>query len=482
MANKKTSGLDGFKGLEYIPSDSWKGSLTKLHQEKSGFALVMNDEKNNLPARLIFVFWIPLALTWLMMALEGPIVASVIARLQEAKLNLAAYGVAMSVAFISEGPIIMLVSTATALVRNYSSYKKLLRFALVLNGLLTVLLAGLMIPQVFSFLADEVVGLPEEVSRLAYWSMLFFLPWPAAIGMRRFYQGILIRNNRTRFVTYGTITRLATLTAVALGFSWWGNLPGACVGSLSLSAGVVCEAVAIRIMVHGVLRHLKANAAEENPAPLTYREIASFYAPLALTSLLFLSAHSIVTFFVARSEMALESLAVLPVIGALMFIFRSFGLSYQETVIALVGDRFEKFTPIRDFALVLVCAVFFSFGLVVFTDVARLWYQEVCGLSPDLARFALPPTKLLILLPALEVVMSFQRGLMVAGLKTKPVTLAALIEIVTLALALNLAIHSFNMIGAMAAALALVAGRAFAVLFLLYPNVALFRTVTKRAE
>jgi hypothetical protein len=235
-------------------------------------------------------------------------------------------------------------------------------------------------------------------------------------------------------------------------------------------------------MVRGVLRQLKAGSEEENAASLTYREITIFYTPLALTSLLFLSAHSIVTFFVARSQMAVESLAVLPVIGALMFIFRSFGLSYQEAVIALVGDRFEKFVPIRNFALLLVSAVFCSFGLVVFTDVVRLWYHEVCGLSPDLTLFALAPTKLLIVLPALEVVMSVQRGLMVAGLTTKPVTLAALVEIITIVFILNLAIHSFDMVGAMAAALALVAGRAFAVLFLLYPNYVLFCTLRKRED
>jgi len=446
------------------------------------FGVVMNDHENNLTPGIIFLFWIPLALTWIMMALEGPIVASVIARLQEAKLNLAAYGVALSVAFISEGPIIMLVSTATALVRNYSSYRKLLRFALLLNGLITVLLAILMVPQVFSFLADDLVGLPEEVSRLAYWSTLLFLPWPAAIGMRRFYQGILIRHHRTRFVTYGTFTRLGSLAAAALLLSWWGTLPGACVGSLSLSVGVVCEAIASRIMAHDVLMRLKAGSGEESPETLTYREIASFYMPLALTSLLFLSAHSIVTFFVARSPMAVESLAVLPVIGALMFIFRSFGLSYQETVIALVGDRFEKFSPMRNFALLLFFSVFCSFSLVVFTGLVTIWYRDICGLSPDLAHFALAPTKILIVLPALEVVMSFQRGLMVAGLTTKPVTLGALIEIVAIVFTLNLAIHSFSMVGALAAAMALVAGRACSILFLLYPNYVLFRTIRKKNE
>jgi len=94
------------------------------------------------------------------MALEGPIVASVIARLEEAKLNLAAYGVALSVAFISEGPIIMLVSTATALVRDYPSYRKLLRFALLLNGDHPSACHCHDSPG-FLFLR-QVVGLPEE--------------------------------------------------------------------------------------------------------------------------------------------------------------------------------------------------------------------------------------------------------------------------------------------------------------------------------
>jgi O-antigen/teichoic acid export membrane protein len=119
---------------------------------------------------------------------------------------------------------------------------------------------------------------------------------------------------------------------------------------------------------------------------------------------------------------------------------------------------------------------------VVFTDVVAIWYQDICGLSPDLALFALAPTKLLIVLPALEVVMSFQRGLMVAGLTTKPVTLAALIEIIAIVVTLNLAIHTLNMVGAMAAALALVTGRAFAILFLLYPNYVLFRMIRRRKE
>jgi hypothetical protein len=58
----------------------------------------------------IFRFWLPLAATWLMMAVEGPFLAAVIARLAEPTYNLAAYGVAFSLALVLEAPVIMLPS------------------------------------------------------------------------------------------------------------------------------------------------------------------------------------------------------------------------------------------------------------------------------------------------------------------------------------------------------------------------------------
>ena len=51
-----------------------------------------------------------MAATWLMMSVEGPFLAAVIARLPLPKFNLAAYGVAFSFALIVEAPIIMLMS------------------------------------------------------------------------------------------------------------------------------------------------------------------------------------------------------------------------------------------------------------------------------------------------------------------------------------------------------------------------------------
>ena len=44
----------------------------------------------------ILRFWLPLAGTWLMMAVEGPYLAAIMARLPDATVNLAAFGVAFA--------------------------------------------------------------------------------------------------------------------------------------------------------------------------------------------------------------------------------------------------------------------------------------------------------------------------------------------------------------------------------------------------
>ena len=64
--------------------------------------------------RTIFWFWLPLAGTWLMMAVEGPYLAAIIARLPNPTVNLAAFGITFAVAIIIRrhtwrGPIIQLM-------------------------------------------------------------------------------------------------------------------------------------------------------------------------------------------------------------------------------------------------------------------------------------------------------------------------------------------------------------------------------------
>ena len=376
----------------------------------------MRTSTPRITQRGIFAFWLPLAATWLMMSLEGPFLAAIIARLPEPKFNLAAFGVAFAFALVIEAPVIMILSASTALVRSPASFHRLRRYTYALNAAITLALVILVFDPLFSWIARDWIGLPAHVAKLTRIALVVMLPWPGAIGYRRFYQGLLIRGNRTRRVAYGTVVRLTTMAATALVLFVGFDLPGAWVGAAALSTGVCAEAVASRWMARGQVRLVLASQEEEDAdasEPLTYRRITEFYWPLALTSTVSLAVHPMVTFFVGGSRNALESLAVLPVINALSFIFRSAGLSFQEVAIALLARREDNLAPATRFAAGLGIAASAGLAVIAWTPLAELWFETISGLSAELARFALPPTRILTVLPALSVLLSLQRGLLV---------------------------------------------------------------------
>ena len=409
--------------------------------------------------RQIGWFWLPLAGTWLMMAVEGPFLAAIIARLEAPTVNLAAFGVAFAFAVIIQSPVIMLMSASTALVDDRESYLALRRFAYSLSAALTVIQILVLAPPVFDVVATA-LSLPDDVGRLVHGGLLLMLPWPAAIGYRRFKQGLLIRANLTRRVAYGTVIRLFTMSLTALlTYRLW-ELPGTYVGAAALSAGVVAEAIASRFMTARVLPDLLARRrASDRLASLRLGPLIGFYLPLGMTSVLALAAQPMVTFFMGQSRYALESLAVLPVIHGLTFMFRALGLSYVEVVIALAGPRREHVTEVRNFAVVLGLAAAAGLSTIAFTPLASLWFHDVSGLSVALTEFAIPPMRVLAILPAFSVLLAFQRGLLVHARRNTSITWATLVELVSIAVVLAVAIRYLDVAGALAAAVAIVIAR-----------------------
>ncbi|MCH6575636.1 MAG: hypothetical protein IH795_10625 [Bacteroidetes bacterium] len=413
----------------------------------------------------IFVFWLPLGATWLMMSVEGPFLSALIARLDEPIYNLAAYGVAFAFALIIEAPVIMMMSASTALVKDSYSFNKLKRFTYFLITGITLLMLIMLIPAIFYFIAEDLIGLPKRVSYLTHIATIILLPWPAAIGYRRFYQGVLIRNNLTRRVAYGTVIRLTTMAITAFVIYFYFDVPGVVVGASALTVAVLAEAIASRLMTISIIKQLHHNLSPKDER-ITYKEIYKFYYPLAIMSLLSLGVQPFVTFFVVQSRMALESLAVLPVITSFVFIFRALGLSYQEVIIAQIGDDKSGYVPLRNFAVILAGVLSIILLIIAFTPLADIWFNDVSGLSDFLSEFARTPLKIMAILPALTVFISFQRSVLVSDKNTAPITWGTAIEFAVIVIVMLLSINVFSFVGAVAATISFVVGRSAANIYL----------------
>ncbi len=403
-----------------------------------------------------------------MMAAEGPFLAAMIARMPGPEFNLGAYGVAFALAILIEAPVIMLMSAATSLVKDRISYLKMRNFSRGLILGTTLLLLIVLVPGVYRWLTETLLQLPAEVADLTYGALWFFLPWPSAIGYRRFLQGVLIRAGKTRLVAMGTLIRLLAMTVAALLGYLLLDIPGAWVGGLALGTGVTVEAIAARFMAAETVRDLLAE--EGNSAytgrTVTYRAIATFYLPLALTSLIGLAIQPLLTFFMGRSISPVESLAVYPVVHSLSFFFRSVGFAYQDAAIALIGERFEHYRELRRFCFTLGAVTTAGLALVAFTPLFQLWFTVLSGLTPELTSFALIPARIIVPLPFLSVLLSFQRAILVEGRRTQHITWASVIEVTTVAVLFLTLGFGFEVVGATAAFTAFLGGRLLSTVYL----------------
>ncbi len=402
------------------------------------------------------------------MAVEGPYVAAIIARLANATVNLAAYGVTFSFAFIAEAPIIMVMTASNALVADRRSFLALRRFVYALNAILSGALAVAVVPPLFRFVTDRLIGLPPDVAQLTHVATALLVPWPAAIGYRRFYQGILVRHHMPRRVAYGTVVRLAAMSLSAIVLAVTTSIPGACLGSLALLTGVVAEAVASRWMARHVVHQLLHDS-RESPARLTRAQILAFYYPLALTSLIAIAVNPLVTFFLGRSRSALDSLAVLPVITGFVFVFRSGAIAYQEVAVALTGPGGRNERTIARVAVVLAAASALLLVAILCTPLSNVYFAQLSGLSPDLARFAVWPARVLVAVPALDYLLTFQRARLILARQTRAITMAAAVEAITVAGGIFVGVTLLDAVGALAATCALLAGRVAGNLALLTP-------------
>lgn len=369
----------------------------------------------------VLATWAPLAGSWLLMGLELPVVSAVMARLPHATVSLAAYGgVVFPMSLLVEAPILMLLTASTALARDMASYRVVRRFMFVAGGSLTALHALIAFTPLFDVIAGTLIGIPDEVREPARTGLRIMLPWTMSIAYRRTQQGVLIRFERARAVTWGTMVRLGTLTTVLAAGFLVGRWPGIVVGTCAVASGVMAEALFAKWSVTPVRNGALAAAPAVSP-PLTMRAFAKFYAPLAFTPLLNFLAMPLSAAAMSRMPHALESLAAWPVLSGGTFTLRSVGFAFNEVCVSLL-DRERPVPALRRFAILLSALVTALLLIGAATPAGLWWFGRGSALPPDLARMAWRALWLLVPMGAVSVWQSYHQGLLVHVRDTRAIT------------------------------------------------------------
>jgi O-antigen/teichoic acid export membrane protein len=252
------------------------------------------------------------------------------------------------------------------------------------------------------------------------------------------------------------------------------------VAALALSSGVIAEAVVSRWMARHAVAAMLSGAFNNGDEPLTQRAIVKFYTPLALTSMIAMITAPVLTFFMGRGRLPVESLAVLPVVNNLVFMFRSGGVAFQDVSVALSGRHHEHQREVGRAAFVLGSATTAALALLLFTPLASVWFRGVAGLPPELYGYAVNAAQIIAVLPAIEYFLSFQRSQFIINRQTTVITMSMAIEVALIGAMLLLCIATFGMIGAIAASCSIVTGRVASSAFLYASS--RFKVISRRSQ
>lgn len=352
--------------------------------------------------------------------LEGPTFQAAIGRLPDAALNIAAFGLTMALAMTIESPVIMLLPTAIALVKDGHSYWALRRFMLNLCAFCTLLTGLVAFTPLFDFITRGLMRQPADIAAAARSALQVMLFWIACIGWRRFYQGILVRHGYTRMVSYGTVVRLITAILTSAALVWWGQLSGALVAGYAIMASVFAEAVAITLFALPVVRREVLITPPDMDSTLSQRDILRFHAPLAATTLLMLLAQPMTAAALASLEAKESTLAAWPVASMLILVIRGGCLAVQEITIAQA--RHAGAWPVLCwFAWMVGLLTMLLAGLVAFTPLLDLYMRGILHLPAHLYDFVRVGVVASLPLPLLTALGAWARGLLVVGGATKEV-------------------------------------------------------------
>jgi len=332
-----------------------------------------------------------------------------------------------------------------------------------MGAVLTGLHALVAFTPLFDFLVGGLMGIPDELLEPARIGLRIMLFWTWAIAYRRFNQGILIRFGRSRIVSAGTLVRLFSVLFLLGAGVMAGSLPGMIVAASAISFGVLAEASFIGMKVRPLLKDFPAlEEGREDPAggleqAITVTSFTAFYLPLAMTSILRLAFQPVISSAVSRSPLALESLAVWPVLYGLFFILRCSGYAFQEVAVSLL-DRKGARLVLGRLAAIISLASSAGFLLIAFTPLSRVWFAYFSGLPAALSELGETGIWFGCVLPALSVYQSWYQARMVYLRKTGPVTESVIMYILSCSLVLLITVLSGRITGLYAAVLSLSVG------------------------
>jgi hypothetical protein len=379
-------------------------------------------------------------------------ITTTLAHLPDAQVNLAAVGIAKSLAIFFESPIIMILHASNALAGSQDSRKALWRFTLLVGGGLTFVLSLLGLPIIFSFVGVSLLGIPSAMLATVSQVLLLMGGWPFAIAWRRYFQGLLIYHGQSRAVAKASIFRLFTLALVLTG-GFFFPISGGVLAGFALISGVIVEAVAVTIFARLSGATIPPETVTQPNLPRNLAQVGKFYLPLANSMMVVWGGRAILISILARAEDATVAIAAWSAAWGLVLVIANSTRMIQQMVIKYHHQVSDK--QLLTFAISVGAACSTLLLFMSLTPVGDRIVQSFIGNDLTLAKSMKPVLLICAIVPLLVALQNATQGFLVSENRTGHVNLSTWLGTGTLLIIATLAINK-GMNGAISAAMAMI--------------------------
>ena len=190
---------------------------------------------------------------------------------------------------------------------------------------------------------------------------------------------------------------------------------------------------------------------------VSYAQLIGFFLPLALSAMLMMSSHSIISSAMARTAQAEIALAAFAVASSISMMFESPCYNIRRMATALFDDQ----TSLKSIFIVgtgVIATSISLMSLIAFTGLGKIVFINMVGINPDLFPEVIKAFKLFMLLPLISGIRGYFQGMLIVRKKTFWLTINVSIRLVVMLLLTNVLLNIQSLSGGMVGSILLVCG------------------------
>lgn len=327
----------------------------------------------------IIRFYVPMGISSLLAALTHVIVNGVLARSPHPEATISTYAVALSLSFLIDMPMNAIRQTASKFARDRTSFRSVARLTAMITGALLVLSVVIGWTPAGAGLFRNVFGVKEELAgpTVQVYQVLAFLYLFTA--MRSLFQGVIINQLRTGWMTVGMGVRVAAMFGMSWLFIRNGWTDDGRIGAWIFMVGVVIECTVA--VWEGISLRNKLPDVHTGETVDRTRQLLPFYMPLLYSSVIVVILNPSIQAALNNSENPTAAVASYAVAIQLANMAAWFCASVHQIVI-----QFYRKEPRNVRIIVTALSVLSPLGLLtVSTSAGGSWLLEgVLGLKGEL--------------------------------------------------------------------------------------------------